>query len=150
MILDRHPPPQSRIEPTCSPCMGSYLKLGAGLLLAPVCLPVCCHWLSAFQALLWSQAYDVCHASFLRLFGAISLTAFRISGFGLSVALRGCISRVHGWVFLFCHWSCVIDHHARATGGFDATLGGGWQSRIIITWCAIAFWGSSCVCVFHL
>ena len=48
-------------------------------------LPVCCHWLPAFKAFLQSQAYDLCHASFLRLFSAILFTAFCISGFRLSV-----------------------------------------------------------------
>ena len=150
MIHDRHPPPQNRIEPPSGPCLGISLHFRYCPATTPVCSHVCCHWISAFQVFLWPQAYDLCDASFLRLSSAISSTAFCISGFGLSVAAHSCISRVYGQVFVFRRCACTEMPKQGPLGASMRFWGGGWQSRIIITWCRIAFSGSGCVCVFHL
>ena len=150
MIHDRHPPPQNRVEPPSGPCLGISLHFRYCPATTPVCSHVRCHWISGFQVFVWPQANDLCHASFLRLFGATSLTAFRISGFGLLVAMHGCISRVYGQAFVFCRCACTEMPKQGPLGASTRFWGGGWRSRIIITWCKIAFWGSGCVCVFHL
>ena len=150
MIHDRHPPPQNRIEPPSGPCLGISLHFRYCPATTPVCSHVCCHWISAFQVFLWPQAYDLCDASFLRLSSAISSTAFCISGFGLSVAAHCCISRVYGQVFVFRRCACTEMPKQGPLGASMRFWGCGWQSRIIITWCRIAFSGSGCVCVFHL
>ena len=118
------PPPKSHWT-TMKPLHGQQLTIALRPTTCPVCLPVCCHWLPPFKAFSQSQGYDLCHVSFLRLFSAIPLIASCISGFRVSVVLHGCISRVHGGVFVFSHWSCVIGHHARASWCSNAMWVGG-------------------------
>ena len=82
------------------PCMGGNPRPGYDLRPTPFRFLACCHWLPWFKVSLHFQAYDLCHASFLRPLTAISWAAFSISGFVLSSVLRGCILRVHNKVFV--------------------------------------------------
>ena len=125
MIHDRHPPPQNRVEPPSGPCLGNSLHFRYCPATTPVCSHVRCHWISGFQVFVWPQANDLCHASFLRLFGATSLTAFRISGFGLLVAMHGCISRVYGQAFVFCRCACTEMPKQGPLGASTRFWGGG-------------------------
>ena len=93
-------PTRDVILPPLRPCMGGNPRPFCGLRLTSHCLPVCCHWLLLPQALVQFQAYDLCHASFLRPLSAISSIAFSFSGFKLLLIVHGCILRVYGGVFV--------------------------------------------------
>ena len=127
--------------------MGGNPQPSCGLRLTPHCLPVRCHWLSALHGLLRFQAYDLCHASFLRLATAFSSIAFRISGFHLLLSLHGCILRVCSGVFVFPigqAWSATMQglQGGRMTSGGRVVTE---YHHLVVQSCILGQW--LCLCV---
>ena len=124
--LTPHP---NRGVPPPSPCLTRSPCTAHGLRLSPHCLRVCCHWLLGSVTLLRFLAYDLCHASFLRPFTAISLTAFSVWGSGFLVGVHVLICRVYRWVFVVSHWPLGLRVR-QGDGGATPRLGWGGSNRV--------------------
>ena len=108
--------------------------------------------------LLATSIWGLCSFSGLRPLSCVIPTAFdcnfvdRFQYFGVLFAI--CIAWLHfaclQWGICGLYWLAVFAHRARVIVCLDATWVGVHPPRIIISWCKFAFWGSGCVCVFHL
>ena len=141
------PPHPNRGVPPPSPCLTRSPCTAHGLRLLPHCLRVCCHWLLGSVTLLRFPAYDLCHASFLWPFTAISLTAFSVWGSGFLVGVHVLICRVYRWVFVVSHWPLGLRVR-QGDGGATPRLGWGVATAYhhhVLQGCILGWW--LCLCV---